>query len=117
MKSATGCFSIIADECKDKGGVRQLSISARYVHQGSVVERFMAFIDLHAFDANSIKNHIVDFFKSQGLDMKMCIGQAYDGANAMSGGIGGLQKLIQDEIGAFCPYVHCFAHRLNLALV
>ena len=43
-------------------------------------------------------------------------GQGYDGASSMRGEWNGLQALVLKD----CPYayyVHCFAHRLQLALV
>ena len=50
-----------------------------------------------------------------GLDKNDLVGQAYDGAAAMSGQHNGVQKHILDH----CPtatYVHCASHALNLCL-
>ncbi|XP_061364760.1 uncharacterized protein LOC133308173 [Gastrolobium bilobum] len=50
------------------------------------------------------------------IDMQNICGQGYDGASNMRGEWNGLQALFLKE----CPcayYVHCFAHRLQLALV
>ena len=44
------------------------------------------------------------------------IGQGYDGASVMSGKNAGVAKLLKNE-APYALYVHCHAHRLNLALV
>ena len=43
--------------------------------------------------------------------------QCYDGASVMRGDKGGVQRLIQNELGREIPYVHCFNHRLHLVVV
>ena len=50
------------------------------------------------------------------LDIQNIRGQGYDGASNMRGWWNGLQVLVSND----CPYayyIHCFAHRLQLALV
>lgn len=44
------------------------------------------------------------------------IGQGYDGASVMSGSNAGVAALLKHD-APFALYVHCHAHRLNLALV
>ena len=41
--------------------------------------------------------------------------QTYDGASVMSGHINGVQAIVRQEY-PFAHFVHCAAHRLNLAL-
>ena len=49
------------------------------------------------------------------LPIRLCRGQAYDGASNMSGIRSGVQALVKRE--AKCAvYVHCFAHSLNLCV-
>ena len=48
--------------------------------------------------------------------MKDIHGQEYDGASNMSGEWAGLLALFCDKC-SFAYYVHCFVHRLQLALV
>ena len=43
--------------------------------------------------------------------------QCCDGASVMRGDKGGVQRLIQNELGREIPYVHCFNHRLHLVVV
>jgi hypothetical protein len=53
---------------------------------------------------------------SHSFDVQNLQGQGYDGASNMKGELNGLQALFLRE----CPYayyVHCYAHRLQLALV
>ena len=51
-----------------------------------------------------------------GIDYKAkLIGQGYDGASVMSRKLAGVATLIRNE-AQFALYVHCHAHRLNLAL-
>ena len=54
------------------------------------------------------------FFKD-GLSLKNCRGQGYDGASVMSGVYSGVQKRISDVQPA-AIYVHCAAHNLNLVI-
>ena len=51
-----------------------------------------------------------------GLNLSLCRGQAYDGANTMSGSISGLQAKVK-QVAPNAPYVHCCAHNLNLVLI
>lgn len=51
-----------------------------------------------------------------GLLLSRVRGQGYDGASNMRGAISGLRTLIQEESPS-AYYVHCFAHRLQLALM
>ena len=55
-------------------------------------------------------------FSNYCLDIQNIRGQGYDGASNMRGEWNGLQALILND----CPYayyIHCFAYRLQLALV
>ena len=51
-----------------------------------------------------------------GLDISNCVSQCYDGASVMSGRLGGVSAKIL-ELNSSAVYIHCCAHRLNLALV
>jgi hypothetical protein len=79
------CYSVIADETRDKGCVEQLSVCLRYVHKSEIRERFVGFIDLHKFDAQSITENILQILKDLGINVSNCVAQAYDGASVMSG--------------------------------
>ena len=66
--------------------------------------------------ALTLKNGISDVFSRYRLDIQNICGHGYDGASNIRGEWNGLQALFLND----CPctyYVHCFAHRLQLALV
>ena len=64
----------------------------------------------------TLKNEIYAILSRHCLNIQNIRGQGYDGASNMCGEWKGLQALVLND----CPYayyVHCFAHRLQLALV
>ena len=64
----------------------------------------------------TLKNEIYAILSRHCLNIQNICGQGYDGASNMCGEWKGLQALVLKD----CPYayyVHCFAHRLQLALV
>ncbi|XP_024632958.1 zinc finger MYM-type protein 1-like [Medicago truncatula] len=64
----------------------------------------------------SLKEAVCDILSRHNLDVSNLRGQGYDGASNMRGEWNGLQALFMKD----CPYayyIHCFAHRLQLALV
>jgi hypothetical protein len=64
----------------------------------------------------TVKNKISNVLSHHGLDIQNICGQENDGASNMRGEWKELQTLFLNN----CPYayyVHCFAHRLQLALV
>ena len=62
-------------------------------------------------------SELVSQMQTLALDYKnRLVGQGYDGASVMSGKHRGVAALIKAE-AKLAMYVHCYAHRLNLALV
>ena len=110
-------FCIIIDEARDESKKEQMSIVLRFVDKdGYVQERFFGLIHVKDTAALTLKNGILSILSHHSLDVQSIRGQGYDGASNMRGEWNGLQALISTE----CPYayyVHCFAHRLQLALV
>ncbi|XP_030968516.1 uncharacterized protein LOC115989013 [Quercus lobata] len=88
-------FCILVDKARDESMKEQMAVVLRYVDtNGFMRERFFGIV------------HVID----------TAAGQGYDGASNMQGEWNGLQALILND----CPYayyIHCFAHRLQLALV
>ncbi|KAL4119183.1 hypothetical protein QTP88_012028 [Uroleucon formosanum] len=82
-----------------------------------IKERFLGFILLKNLDAQSLCDTIHKFLVNINLDITKCIAQSYDGASVMSGCNNGVQSKIRELSKNACPYVHCYAHRLNLVLV
>ncbi|KAF0725460.1 zinc finger MYM-type protein 1-like, partial [Aphis craccivora] len=117
IKIGSDIFSIIADEARDIGKEEQMSLCIRYVSDCIIKERFLDFILLKDLDAQSLCNTIHKFLVSINLDITKCIAQSYDGASVMPGCNNGVQAKIRELSKNACPYVHCYAHRLNLVLV
>jgi hypothetical protein len=83
---------------------------------GFIHERFFDLVHVKDTLALILKNGISNVLSRYCLDIQNIRGQGYDGASNMRGEWNGLQILFLND----CPcayYVHCFAHRLQLALV
>ncbi|KAK8302944.1 hypothetical protein V6Z11_D04G118900 [Gossypium hirsutum] len=77
------------------------------------------FFDIvHVKDTASLtlKNVIFNVLLQHSFDIQNIRGQGYDGASNMCGDFNSLQALILNDY-RYAYYVHCFAHRLRLALV
>ncbi|XP_031116585.1 SCAN domain-containing protein 3-like [Ipomoea triloba] len=94
-----------------------MSIVLRFVDRdGFIQERFFGVVHVKDTIASTLKECIFSILSRHNLDVQNIRGQGYDGASNMRGEWNGLKALILDK----CPYayyVHCFAHRLQLALV
>jgi len=94
-----------------------MAIVLRFVDKdGFIQERFFDIVHVKDTSALTLKNKISDVLSRYCLDIQSIRGQWYDGASNMRGEWKGLQALFLSD----CPcayYVHCFAHRLQLALV
>ncbi|CAI0422394.1 unnamed protein product [Linum tenue] len=110
-------FSIIVDEACDESQHEQMAIILRFVDtQGLIQERF--FDVVHVRDTTSMTLHtsICLTLASHKFVIQNLRGQGYDGASNMRGEWNGLKALfLKDHPQAY--YVHCMAHRLQLALV
>lgn len=113
----SGNFSIISDGTTDIRLKEQMTLCLRFVDTASVIqERYLDIIDIHKYDARSITTGILSMLQRHGLDKTKCVAQCYDTTNVMSGESGGVQNFMREECGNSCPYVHCYAHRLQLVL-
>lgn len=110
-------FCVLVDEAQDNAYREQMAIILRFVDDGGYVkERFFAIVSVNNTNASTLKDAIFHTLAKYNLHICNLRGQGYDGASNMRGSWNGLQALISKE----CPhayYVHCFAHRLQLALV
>jgi hypothetical protein len=94
-----------------------MAIILRFVDKdGFIWERF--FHTVHAKDttALTLKKKICDVLSCNDLKIENIWGQGYDGSNNMPGEWNGLQALFL-RVCSYAYYVHCFAHKLQLALV
>ncbi|CAF0922783.1 unnamed protein product [Brachionus calyciflorus] len=93
-------FSLILDGTSDICDDEQISVCFRFLQNTT---------------GESLYELVCSIFSSNGLNLKNLVGQCYYGASNMSGEFKGLASRIKaDSPGAL--YVHCYAHRLNLAL-
>ncbi|XP_021832640.1 zinc finger MYM-type protein 1-like [Prunus avium] len=109
-------FCILVDESLDESGKEQMAIILRFVDdQGLIRERFFDIVSVADTNALTLKKEICKVLGNNDILVENMRGQGYDGASNMRGSWNGLQALFLAD----CPYayyVHCFAHRLQLAL-
>ncbi|XP_025628739.1 uncharacterized protein [Arachis hypogaea] len=110
-------FCIIIDEARDESKREQMSVVLRFVDKhGCVQERFFDLIHVSDTCSLTLKTEISSVLSRHNLDVQNLRGQGYDGASNMRGEWNGLQALFLKDC-PFAYYIHCLAHRLQLALV
>ncbi|CAH1103808.1 unnamed protein product [Psylliodes chrysocephalus] len=109
-------LSVQCDETSDISNHCQMVMVFRYLHEGSIVERFWCFLKILDKTATGLTNCIKTELESllKNTPDKL-IAQAYDGANVMSNKTGGVQSKIK-ETYKNAHFVHCYAHQLNLIM-
>ena len=108
-------FSLIIDETTDISNTEHLVLCIRYLFQGSIRESFVGFHSPQNTEGETLFLLIRRVLEELGLEISNVVGQCYDGAANMSGIHKGVASRVQ-EIVPRALYVHCHAHRLNLAL-
>ncbi|XP_042386885.1 zinc finger MYM-type protein 1-like [Zingiber officinale] len=109
-------FCILVDEARDTSNKEQMTIVLRFVDiDGFLRERFFAIVHVTDTTAATLKKKISDTLGCYDLHIHNMRGQGYDGASNMRGSWNGLQALFLKDCSC-AYYVHCFAHRLQLAL-
>jgi hypothetical protein len=110
-------FSILVDETCDVSKREHMALVLRFIDKDGVLqERFYDCIHVKNTRALTLKHEISHILCNHSFDVQNLRGQGYDGASNMKGELNSLQALFLRE----CPcayYVHCYAHRLQLALV
>ncbi|KAH9743238.1 TTF-type domain-containing protein [Citrus sinensis] len=110
-------FCLIVDESRDESKKEQMAVVFRFVDKdGFVREPFFRLVHVSNTSAMTLKDGIYSLLSHNNLNIQNIRGQGYDGASKMRGEWNGLQALILKD----CPYayyIHCLAHRLQLALV
>ncbi|XP_072086992.1 uncharacterized protein [Arachis hypogaea] len=94
-----------------------MAIVLRFVTlDGFVKERFFDVVHVTDTCATTLKKELISVLSHYNLQVENIRGQGYDGASNIRDEWNGLQALfLKDSPQAY--YVHCFAHRLQLALV
>ncbi|KAI8535924.1 hypothetical protein RHMOL_Rhmol10G0213400 [Rhododendron molle] len=94
-----------------------MAIVLRFVDKDGIVrERFFDIVHVLNTASATLKTEICSVLARHNLSVQNIRGQGYDGASNMRGRWNGLQALFLKEC-PFAYYIHCFAHRLQLALV
>ena len=110
-------FCILVDEARDESKREQMALVLRFVDVAGILqERFFDLVGVKDTSAKTLKEELSSLLSRYSLNVQNLRGQGYDGASNMRGEWNGLQALFLKD----CPYayyVHCFAHRLQLALV
>lgn len=110
-------FCILIDEAWDESKMEQMAIILRFVDKdGFIKERFFHVVHVNDTTASTLKKNICAVLSRYNLQIENIRGQGYDGCNNMRVEWNGLQALFLKD----CPYayyVHCMAHKLQLALV
>ncbi|KAK1392618.1 zinc finger MYM-type protein 1-like [Heracleum sosnowskyi] len=94
-----------------------MAIVLQFVDVSGVIrERFFDFVNVLDTTSLTLKKELSDVLTRNNLSIQNMRGQGCDGASNMCGAFNDLHALFLRD----CPYayyVHCFAHRLQLALV
>lgn len=106
-------FSISVDSTPDVSHADQLVFCIRYVKNDGPIERFLQFIPINQHKSEYLTDIILDFMKSQNIDILNCRGQSYDNTNNMAGKYSGLQQRIL-EINRLAIFLPCASHSMNL---
>ncbi|XP_015948563.1 uncharacterized protein LOC107473499 [Arachis duranensis] len=115
-KNGDSKFCIIIDEARDESKREQMYVVLRFVDKhGCVQERFFDLIHVSDTCSLTLKTEISSVLSRHNLDVQNLRGQGYDGASNMRGEWR-LQALFLKDC-LFAYYIHCLAHRLQLALV
>ncbi|KAJ3581515.1 hypothetical protein NHX12_016561 [Muraenolepis orangiensis] len=106
------------DGTPDPTGCENIYIVVRFVDENYVIkERLLTIATAVAGDAETLTQTLIAEIRKVGLSTDTILSQVYDGASLMSGRHGGVQRLLQDELGREIPYVHRFNHQLHSVVV
>ena len=109
-------YSVIVDESSDMSNHEQFSLSISSVNkEGKKAEDFVKLIKVNQTNGEYLCETLVKNLQELGLDTASCVSLAGDGASNISGHEKGLAVRFK-EFAPLCVYVHCYAHRLNLAV-
>ena len=113
-------YTLMVDGTTDKSNDEIVSIVCRYIVEGDedieVVEHLVHMEESEDRCANALLELVSRSLKQVNVSLDGLVSQCYDGASVMSGEDGGLQALLSDFCKRFIVYIHCFCHRLHLAV-
>ncbi|XP_065642336.1 52 kDa repressor of the inhibitor of the protein kinase-like [Hydra vulgaris] len=101
----------------DSSNKEQLSLVIRFVDSKfNIREEFISFLHCtNGVTGEGLFDILLKSISDFSLDIMNCRGQSYDGAGAMAGHTKGLSSRILN-LNEKASFVHCYSHRLNLAI-
>ncbi|XP_072087171.1 uncharacterized protein [Arachis hypogaea] len=110
-------FCVIIDEARDESKKEQMAIVLRFVDvDGFVRKLFFDLVHVNDTSVLTLKKELMSVLSIYNRQIENIRGQGYDGASNMRGEWNDLQALFLNDCQQ-AYYAHCFAHRLQLALV
>lgn len=108
-------FSLIVDESTDRACIKHMALVCRTVDSYfNTNDYFLALIPLDQANAETLYNHIINFFTKHSVEYKkMLIGYASDGANVMMGAHNSLATKLKDDIPNIF-ILKCICHSFHL---
>ena len=107
-----GMFSVELDTTQDIMTQDQCSIVLRYVYEGVVHERLLSLVKATSTTGEALFNLLNSTLQKHGLDIKNCVGDAFDGAANMSGAYNGVTAKIS-SVASLHVHTWCYSHCLN----
>ena len=92
IKSGTGKMTLLADGCRNKTNVENISVACRYVKDGVPHESLLKIPSSNALDAKSLKSVLLDTIEECKLTERV-VAQCHEGATSMSGSKVGFSDL------------------------
>ena len=89
----------------------------RYVKKGVSKTEFLANVPIADGKSQTVTHAVIDCLSQHGTDMTKCVSLATDGASVMLGKMTGIGVQLKSICMPFVVQTHCFAHRLNLAVM
>ncbi|KAL7116926.1 hypothetical protein ACP275_03G037400 [Erythranthe tilingii] len=101
----------------DESKKEQMALVLRFVDKiGVLQECLFDIVSVKDTTSLTLKHELPTIFCHDALSIDNLRGQGYDSASNMRGELNGLQSLFLKDC-SYAYYIHCFAHRLQLALV
>ena len=112
---SSGYYGIVVDETSDISRTEQVSLFFRYIYNGETKETFTGFHSTSSTEGQVLYELVKTTVSKLQLSLENIIAECFDGVANMSGVRKGLAARMK-ECSPLSLYVHCYGHRLNLAL-
>ncbi|KAF2886373.1 hypothetical protein ILUMI_19800, partial [Ignelater luminosus] len=110
-------YAVLGYKTTDASGTEQLSVCIRYldIQKSTIHEELICFLPATDLTGAALSHQIVQELNRVGLQVENLRGQGYDGGANMSGKFSGVQSRVK-QLQPLATYMHCAAHKLNLAI-